>query len=112
MRWTRKWHYLALRCDVLVGACVREQTDHFLARLLRCDAQGSGTTLHWVVCLLSDAGADKGIAMQGGATSLFVTFQKGRQEVVRLFSDAGADKDIAMQGGATHLFMASQQGHL
>ena len=82
--------YLALRCDVLVGACIREQTDHLLAPLLRCDEQGSGTTLHWVACLLSDAGADKDIAMQGGATPLFIASQQGR----------------------TPLLVASQSGHL
>ena len=52
-----------------------------------------------VVCLLSDAGADKDIAMQGDATSLLVASQSGHMEVVRLLSGAGADEDIAMQGG-------------
>ena len=65
-----------------------------------------------VVCLLSDAGADKDIALQGGATPLFIASQGGHLEVVCLLFDAGADKDIAMQGGATPLLVASQQGHL
>ena len=64
-----------------------------------------------VVRLLSDAGADKDIAMQGGATPLFVASRQ-LQEAVRLASDAGADKDIAMQGGAIPLFIAPQSGHL
>ena len=54
-----------------------------------------------VICLLSDAGADRDIAMQGGATPLFIAFQNGHLEVVlSLLFDTGADKDIAMQGGA------------
>ena len=60
-----------------------------------------------MVCLLSDAGADKEVAMQAGATPLFVAYGNGHLEVVRLLSDAGSDKDIAMQGGgipcASHL---------
>ena len=74
------------RCEEQGGGitliCDREQTDHLLAPLLKCDEQGSDTTLHWVVCLLSDAGADRDIAMQGGATPLFIASQQGRQEVV------------------------------
>ena len=35
-----------LHCDVLVGPCVREPTNHFLAPLLGCDEQGGGATLH------------------------------------------------------------------
>ena len=65
-----------------------------------------------VVRLLSDAGADKDIAMQGGATPLFIASQSGHLEVVRLLSHEEADRDIAMQGGATPLFTASQNGHL
>ena len=80
--------------------------------MLRCGEQGGGATLHWVVCLLSDARADKDIAMQGGATLLFIAAHSGHLEVVRLLSDAGADKDIAMQGGATRLLVASHSGHL
>ena len=57
-------------------------------------------------------GADKDIAMQGGATPLLVASQQGHQEVVCRLSDAGADKDIALQGGATPLFIAPQNGHL
>ena len=53
-----------------------------------------------VVCLLSDAEADKDIAMQGGATPLFIASPGGHLEVVRLLSDARADRDIAVQGGA------------
>ena len=64
-----------------------------------------------MVCLLSDAGADKDIAMQGGATPLFVASRNGHLEVVRLLSDAGSDKGIAMQGGTTPLLVASQQLH-
>ena len=64
------------------------------------------------VCLLSDAGPDKDIAMQGGATPLHVASESGHLEVVCLLSDAGADKDIAMQGGANSLFIASQSDHL
>ena len=64
-----------------------------------------------VVCLLSDAGADKDIATQGDATPLFVASQKRHPEVVHLLFDAGADKDIAMQGDATPLLVASQQLH-
>ena len=52
-----------------------------------------------VVCLLSDAGADKDVAMQGGATPLFIASQNGHLEVVCTW----ADKDIAVQGGATPL---------
>ena len=66
-----------------------------------------------VVCLLSDARADKNIAMQGGATAtpLLIASQNGRLEAVLfLLSDARADKDIAMQGGGTPLFIASLQG--
>ena len=82
-----------------------------------------------MVRLLSDAGADKDIATQGGgipcsshmrvdtwrwgdATPLLVASQSGYLEVVCLLSGAGADKDIAMQGGATRLFIASLNGHL
>ena len=64
-----------------------------------------------MVCLLSDAGADKDIAMQGGATPLFIASQQGRQEVVGRLSDARANKDIAMQD-ATPLLIASETGHL
>ena len=35
-----------LHCDVLVGPCIREPTNHLLAPLLGCDEQRSGTTLH------------------------------------------------------------------
>ena len=35
-----------LHCDVLVGPCIREATNHLLAPLLGCDEQGGGTTLH------------------------------------------------------------------
>ena len=63
------------------------------------------------VHLLFAAGADKDIAMQGGANPLFIASQGGHLEVVRLLSDAWADRDIAMQGGATPLFIASQKGH-
>ena len=52
------------------------------------------------VCLLSDAGADKDIAMQGGAAPLLVASESGYLEEVCLLSDARADSDIAMQGGA------------
>ena len=48
-----------------------------------------------VVCLLSDACADEDVAMQGGATPLFIASQSGYLEVVRLLFDARADKDIA-----------------
>ena len=41
-----------------------------------------------VVCLLSDAGAGKDIALQGGATPLLIASQQGRQEVVGRLSDA------------------------
>ena len=51
------------------------------------------------VCLLSDAGADKDIATQGGATPLFIASQSGHLDVVC----AWANKDVAMQGGATPL---------
>ena len=34
------------RCQVIVGPCDREQTDHLLAPLLRCDDPGSATILH------------------------------------------------------------------
>ena len=34
-----------LHCDVLVGPCVREPTNHLLAPLLGCDEQGGGATL-------------------------------------------------------------------
>ena len=55
-----------------------------------------------VIRLLSGEWADKDIAMQGGATPLFIASQNGQVEVVlSLVSDARADKDIAMQGGAT-----------
>ena len=64
-----------------------------------------------MVRLLSDARADKDIAMQD-ATSLFIASHSGHLEVVPPLSDAGADKDIAMQGGATPLLVASQHGHL
>ena len=64
------------------------------------------------VCLLSDAGPDKDIAMQGGATPLLVASESGHLEVVCLLSDAGADKDIATQGGANPLRIASQSDHL
>ena len=35
-----------LQCDVLVGPCIREPTNHLLVGLLGCDEQGGGTTLH------------------------------------------------------------------
>ena len=35
-----------LHCDVLVGPCIREQSNHLLAPLLGCDEQGGGATLH------------------------------------------------------------------
>ena len=64
-----------------------------------------------VVRLLSDAVADKDIAMQGGATTLSIASQNGHLEVVlSLLFDAGADKGIAMQGGGTPWFIAPQQG--
>ena len=64
-----------------------------------------------VIRLLSDAWADKDIAIQGGATPLFIASQSGHLEVVlSLVSDAEADRVIAMQGGGTPLFIAPQQG--
>ena len=68
-------------------------------------------TSKWSVCSLMLHGADKDIAMQGGATPLLVASQQGHQEVVCRLSGAGADKDIAMQD-ATPLFIESQNGHL
>ena len=53
--------------------------------------------LEAVLFLLSDAGADKDIPMQGGGTPLFIASLQGHQEVVCLLSGAGADKDIAMR---------------
>ena len=35
-----------LHCDVLVGPCIREQTNHLEVSTLRIDEQVSGTTLH------------------------------------------------------------------
>ena len=55
-----------------------------------------------------DAGADKDITMQGGATPLLIASQSGHLEVVCLLSDAGADNDIAMQDGGTPLRVASR----
>ena len=57
-------------------------------------------------------GADKDIAMQGGATPLFIASRQGRLEVVlSLLFDAKADKDIVMQDGGTPWSIAPQQGH-
>ena len=64
-----------------------------------------------VVRLLSDARADKDIAMQGGAAPLPVASKQGHQEVVCWLSDAWAGKDIALQD-AIPLFIAPQNGHL
>ena len=68
--------------------------------------------LEVTLCLLSDAGADKYIAMQDGGAPLFIAPHQGRQEVVCLLSESGNDRNIAMQGGATPVFIASQGGHL
>ena len=38
-----------LQCDVLVGPCIREPTNHFLVPLLRCEEQGGGTTMRDVL---------------------------------------------------------------
>ena len=65
-----------------------------------------------VIGLLSDAWADKDIAMQGGGTPLFIASQNGHLEAVRLLSGARADRDIAVQGGAAPLCIAPQSGHL
>ena len=73
-------------------------------------AMSLSATASEVVRLLFDAVADKDIAMQGGATTLFIASQSGHLEVICLLSDAGADRGIAMQGGATPLFVASRQG--
>ena len=64
-----------------------------------------------MVCHLSDAGADKDIAMHGGATPLLVASKQPHQEVVCRLSDARAGKDVALQD-ATPLFIAPQSGHL
>ena len=36
---------ITLICDVLVGPCFREQTDHLEVSTLRCDEQGGGTAV-------------------------------------------------------------------
>ena len=62
--------------------------------------------LEAVLFLLSDAGADKDIAMQ----AWFIAPQQLHLEVVCLLYDAGADKGIADQGDATPYFVASESG--
>ena len=37
---------ITLHCDVRVGPCIREPTDHLLEPLLRCDEPGCATILH------------------------------------------------------------------
>ena len=84
-----------LHCDVLVGPCIREPTNHLLAPLLGCDEQRSGTTLHCDVLVGPCIREQTDHPMQGGAAPLFVASQQGRQVVICLLLGAGADKDIA-----------------
>ena len=64
-----------------------------------------------VVRLLLEAGAQKDIVMQDGATALHLAAQNGHLDVVRLLLEAGAHKDTVMQDGATALHLAAQNGH-
>ena len=52
-----------------------------------------------VVRVLLEAGADKNVARQDGATALMAAAQNGHWEVVRVLLDAGADKNAESKTG-------------
>jgi len=66
---------------------------------------------HEAVRALCEAGAQKDMAMRGGATALFLAARHGHADVVRELCEAGANKDKANDAGATPLFAASESGH-
>ena len=64
-----------------------------------------------VVRLLLEAGSDKNLADDHGATALIVASNQGHIDVVRLLLEAGADKNLANNGGRTALTLASASAH-
>ena len=64
-----------------------------------------------MVQVLLEAGADKNVAKQDGATALMAAAQNGHLKVVRVLLEAGADKNAAKQNGATALMMAAVNGY-
>ena len=65
-----------------------------------------------VVRALLDAGADKDLANNDGATPLFIAAHDGHDAIVRTLLGAGADKDRASNDGYTPLMAAAAFGHV
>ena len=56
---------------------------------------------------LIELGADVNMAMDNGATPLFIAAQVGHEAVVRALIELGADVNKARHDGMTPLFMAA-----
>eukprot|EP00434_Breviolum_minutum_P038981 symbB.v1.2.034593.t1/scaffold4478.1/size49402/1 len=65
-----------------------------------------------IVCFLTEAGSDKNICANNGASPLFIAAQNGHVDIVRFLTEAGSDKEKANNTGETPLFIAARQGHI
>ena len=82
---------------ILRGVDVRnDNTRVFPGLTLLCSAALNGHVA--IVRALLNAGADKDLAANGGATPLHAAAQNGHAAVVRALLDAGADKTVQCRG--------------
>ena len=65
-----------------------------------------------IVRALLDAGADKALTNNLGATALHIAAGKGHEAVVRMLLGAGADKELATNNGYTPLIVAAVSGQV